>query len=165
MIASVSAASPMFAGLPKFSAVGWPPPAHRIATGSREMPMTVMTEPVTTGGKKCSSLLNTPESRKPITPATITAPKMYCSPTTPPPASLPMASIEATAANEVPCTSGSRAPIRQMPSVCSRVARPETSRAAVSRYARSPKGSPSAVPTISGTATTPAYMLMTCCRP
>ena len=95
--------------------------------------MTVMTEPVTTGGKKCSSRLNTPESRKPMTPATRTAPKMYCSPATPPPASLPMASMEATAANEVPCTSGSLAPILQTPRVCSRVASPETSSAAVSR--------------------------------
>ena len=129
------------------------------------MPITVITEPVTTGGKKGSSRLNTPDRRNPTTPATSTAPKMYCNPATPPPASLPMASIEATAANDVPCTSGSRAPIFQMPRVCSRVASPDTSSAAVSRYARSAKGRPSAVPTISGTATTPAYMLITCCRP
>ena len=133
MIASVSAASPMFARLPNVGAVTTPPPAQRIATGSSEMPITVITEPVTTGGKKCSSRLNTPDSRNPTTPATSTAPKMYCSPATPPPASLPMASIEATAANDVPCTSGSRAPIFQMPRVCSRVASPDTSSAAVSR--------------------------------
>ena len=80
MIASVSAASPMFAGLPKVGAVTTPPPAQRIATGSSEMPITVMTDPVTTGGKKCSSRLNTPESRNPMIPATRMAPKMNCSP-------------------------------------------------------------------------------------
>ena len=133
MISRVSAASPMFAGLPNDGAVTTPPPAHRIATGSSEMPMTVMTDPVTTGGKKRSRRLNTPDSRKPITPATRIAPKMNCSPRTPPPASLPMASIEATAANDAPCTSGSRAPIFHTPRVCRRVASPETSSAAVSR--------------------------------
>ena len=124
-----------------------------------------MIEPVTTGGKKWMSRLNTGVSRKPMIPATRTAPKMVVRPRAPPPAVLPMASIEATAANEVPWTSGSFAPIFQMPRVCSSVASPDTSSAAVSRYARSAKGSPSAVPTISGTATTPAYMLITCCRP
>ena len=123
----------MFAGLPKVGAVTTPPPAQRIATGSSEMPITVMTDPVTTGGKKCSRRLNTPDSRNPMTPATRMAPKMNCSPRTPPPASLPMASIEATAANDAPCTSGSLAPIRQKPIVCSSVASPDTSSAAVSR--------------------------------
>ncbi len=133
MIARVSAASPMFAGLPKVGAVTTPPPAHRIATGSSEMPITVMTDPVTTGGKKCSRRLNTPDSRNPMIPATRMAPKMNWSPRTPPPASFPMASIEATAANDAPCTSGSLAPIRQTPIVCSSVASPDTSSAAVSR--------------------------------
>ena len=95
--------------------------------------MTVITTPVTTGGKRCSSRLNTGASRKPTTPATMTAPKIAVRPAAPPPAPLPIASIDATAANEVPCTSGCRAPMRQMPSVCSSVARPDTSRAAVSR--------------------------------
>ena len=92
-----------------------------------------MTDPVTTGGKKCSSRLNTPDSRNPMIPATRMAPKMHWSPRTPPPASFPMASIEATAANDVPCTSGSFAPIHQTPRVCSSVARPDTSSAAASR--------------------------------
>src|SRR6478735_2496882 len=79
---------------------------------------------------------------------------------------MPMtAIIEATAANEVPCTIGSFAPIQGTPRVCSRVARPDTSSVAASRYDRSAKGSFSVLPTMNGTATTPAYMLITCCRP
>ena len=92
-----------------------------------------MTEPVTTGGKKCSSRLNTPESRKPITPATRTSAEDVLQPGDAAAGVAPIASMEATAANEVPCTSGSRAPMRQTPRVCSRVASPETSSAAVSR--------------------------------
>ena len=53
----------------------------------------------------------------------------------------------------------------QTPRVCSSVASPEMSSVAASRYARSANGSFSALPTISGTATTPAYMLITCCSP
>ena len=40
------------------------------------MPMTVMTDPVTTGGKKCSRRVKTPDSRNPTSPATRMAPKM-----------------------------------------------------------------------------------------
>jgi hypothetical protein len=49
-----------------------PSPAHRNDTGSREIPMTVMTTPVTTGGKK-SSLVNTGARRNATAPATMTA--------------------------------------------------------------------------------------------
>ena len=97
------------------------------------MPMTVMTDPVTTGGKKCSRRLNTPLSRNPMAPATTMAPKIAFSPAVPPPAPVPMAIIEPTAANEVPCTIGSFAPIHGTPRVCSRVARPEISSVAASR--------------------------------
>ena len=73
MMSSVTAASPMFPGSPKFG-VPAPPPAQPNDTGSSEIPMTVITTPVTTGGKRCSSRLNTGASRKPTTPATMTAP-------------------------------------------------------------------------------------------
>ena len=164
MMPRVMAASAMFEMEPK-SADPAPPAAQRMATGSSEMPMTVITDPVTTGGKKCSRRANTPDSRNPARPAIRTEPKMARRPSTPPPAEAPTAIIEATAANEVPCTIGSFAPIQGTPRVCSRVARPDTSRVAASRYDRSAKGSLSVLPTMNGTATTPAYMLITCCRP
>ena len=125
----------------------------------------MITDPVTTGGKKRSNLLNTPLSAKPTAPAITMAPKMARSPAVPPPAAAPMASMEPTAANEVPCTIGSFAPIQRTPRVCSSVARPEISSVAANRYDRSEKESFIALPTINGTATTPAYMLITCCSP
>ena len=123
----------MFAGLPKSARSPTPPPAQRIATGSSEMPMTVMTDPVTTGGKKRSRRLNTPRQQEPDDPGDQDGAEDALQPADPAACAVPMASIEATAANEVPCTIGSLAPIRQTPRVCSSVASPDTSSAAVSR--------------------------------
>ena len=60
---------------------------------------------------------------------------------------------------------GCRAPSFQKPTVCRIVARPDISRPAEIRKVMSAGGRPKAFPTIRGTATTPAYMLITCCRP
>jgi hypothetical protein len=70
--------------------------------------------------------VNTGARRNATAPATITAPKMARRPSTPP-ISVPIASMVATAAKDVPCTIGSRAPIFHTPRVCSTVATPETS--------------------------------------
>ena len=51
-----------------------PPVASAAATGSSAMPMMVMTDPVTTGGKKRISRLKYGAMRKVNRPATITAP-------------------------------------------------------------------------------------------
>jgi hypothetical protein len=51
-----------------------PPVASAAATGSSAMPMMVMTDPVTTGGKKRISRLKYGAMRKVTRPATITAP-------------------------------------------------------------------------------------------
>src|SRR5215211_7304198 len=48
-------------------------------------------------------------------PATMRAPKMARGPASPPPRVVPMASMVETAANEVPCTMGRRAPSRHTP--------------------------------------------------
>ena len=74
MIATVAKARAMFCGDAKFSAAGLPPPAQRIATGSSEIPMTVMTTPVTTSGKNRSSMVKNGAIKKATMPATMTAP-------------------------------------------------------------------------------------------
>ena len=82
---------------------------------------------------------------------------------------LPIAIIGVTAAKVQPCISGSRTPKRQKPRDWIKVAMPATNRSALIRYGRSLGASlpdcTSAPPTISGTATAPAYMARTCCRP
>lgn len=91
------------------------------------------------------------------------APKITAMPSCP--RSLPMATIGVTPANETPLTNGSRAPIRQKPSVWSRVAMPAVNRLAPMRKAVSLAVRPTAGPTIMGGATTPAYIAATCWRP
>ena len=131
MIMAVMKARARFFGAPK-SGLPAPPPAQRIATGSSEMPITVITVPVTTSGKKRSSRVNTGAIRKPSSPASSRAPKTAASPAVPP-SLVPIARIVETAANEVPWTIGWRAPIFQMPRVCNSVARPEMNRPADTR--------------------------------
>ena len=65
-----------------------------------------------------------------------------------------------------PATTGSLTPkMFEMPADWMIVAIPETSRSALTRVAIWPEFSPTAGPTISGTATAPAYMMHRCCRP
>ena len=70
----VSAARPRLPREPKSGAAGLPPPAQRIATGSSETPMMVITVPVTTGGKKRSSREKKGAAITVKIPAAITAP-------------------------------------------------------------------------------------------
>ena len=128
MITMVSTASKMFLGSPKVLEPT-PPALHLMATGSSETPMIVMTDPVTTSGKKCRRRVNTGASRRPTTPATSRAPKMARSPSGPP-VLVPIARMVDTAANEVPWTRGWRAPSFQKPRVCNRVATPDMNRPA-----------------------------------
>jgi hypothetical protein len=68
--------------------------------------------------------------------------------------------------NVAPATTGSRTPmILEMPTDWMIEAIPETSRSALTRMAMSALSSPTAGPTISGTATAPAYMMNRCCSP
>lgn len=74
--------------------------------------------------------------------------------------------IGPTAANVTPCINGSRTPKRQNPTACTIVAIPATKRSAVIRCTISSERicpAPTiAPPTISGTATAPAYIAITC---
>ena len=74
MRASVPSAYAMFRPLVGSSVGPAPPAASAAATGSRAMPMMVITEPVTTGGKYRISLEKKGAMRKVNSPATITAP-------------------------------------------------------------------------------------------
>ena len=98
-----SAAVVVIVGLPRI---------QRSATGNSEMPMIVMMQPVTTGGKKRTTLAKSGAMRKPKIPATITAPKMVARRAleSPSEALVATAVIVPTAANETPCTSGSCEP-------------------------------------------------------
>ncbi len=83
MMATVIAASAMLFGAPKVCEPA-PPAAQRMATGSSDTPITVMTVPVTTSGKKRSRLVKTGAMRNATVPATIRAPKTASSPSVPP---------------------------------------------------------------------------------
>jgi hypothetical protein len=95
--------------------------------------MTVMTTPVTTSGKKRSSRVKNGAISMATRPATSRAPKTARRPSTPPPSARPTAKILDTAAKEVPCTMGCRAPSFYTPMVCNKVARPEMNRPADTR--------------------------------
>lgn len=127
--------------------------------------MSVITEPVTTGGKKRTALLKKGAAMKPRTPATMTAPKMIGRASLLSLAEATTAVMGATPANVTPLTNGSLAPIFQKPRVCRKVASPAVNRQAPVRKVSSVPERPTAAPTISGGATTPAYMAATCCRP
>ena len=74
-------------------------------------------------------------------------------------------SIGPTEAKVTPIITGSRMPTPGKPIHCTSVASPQANRSALIRNATSSGGSFSARPMISGTATAPAYMTSTCCRP
>ncbi len=68
--------------------------------------------------------------------------------------------------NVAPATTGGRTPkTRAMPADWMTGAMPETSRSALTRMAMSPASRPAAGPTMSGTATAPAYKMNRCCSP
>ena len=129
--------------------------------------MIVMTQPVTTGGKNRTRLANSGAMTKPITPATITAPKMVASRALESPieALVATAVMVPTAANETPCTSGSCEPTYGTPSDCSSVPRPETNSAAVTSSAVGAGRARRRWPMMIGGDTTPAYIARMCCRP
>ncbi|WTG41088.1 hypothetical protein OHA20_13600 [Streptomyces sp. NBC_01579] len=113
--------------------------------GTRENPMTAMTEPVTSGGNRCRIRPNHGASATVTSPATMVAPNTAARP-----CSWPMSTAGVIAVNVDPITIGNRAPNHLKPSVCSSVARPLTRRfALISSRIRS-SGRSSATPTSSG---------------
>ena len=88
------------------------PWTQRSATGNSDIPMRVMTQPVTTGGKNRTTLAKKGAIRKPKRPATITAPKIVARRALESPSeAVATAVIGPTPANVTPWTNGSRAPI------------------------------------------------------
>src|SRR5699024_4340207 len=163
MINSVSAASPIAAMPPPASPAALPSPlsaAQSNALGSSVNPITVITEPVTTGGKNRTILPKTMLNAIPIRPAPIVAPK-----TAPRPWDWAIAPMVDTAENEAPCTSGSRDPNIGSPSVCSSVATPLTKMVAVMSTLSSAADNPAASPTINGGAMRPPYIVRMCWVP
>src|SRR4029450_5079001 len=74
-------------------------------------------------------------------------------------------SMGLTEAKVTPIITGSRIPTPVKPIHCTSVASPQANRSALIRKATSSGGSFSARPMIKGTATAPAYITSTCCRP
>lgn len=159
MTASVSPAMPMLDMEPR-SRTPAPPIAQVKATGSRDRPITVMIEPVTTGGKNRTRWAKNVDTTSPIRPAAMTAPN-----TGRRPPSSAMATIVETLANEMPCTIGQPGAERPQAQGLQNVANPLTKMPAVTRSAMSVGDSPAAPPRISGGAMTPPYIVRMCCAP
>ena len=141
------------------------PKIQLMPTRIRLMPMTAMMVPVTTGGKKRSMRLIMGAIRMETTPAPITAPKIRPAPAWPPVACA-IDTMGATAAKVTPIITGSLMPNHCVaPQAWISVTRPQTNRSAEIRCATCSGGRFSARPTISGTATAPAYITSTCCKP
>ncbi len=122
-----------------------------------------MTVPVTTGGKRGSKRLKNGAIRMVTAPAIIVEPRM---PRTPRSGLAAIAAIGLTAAKVTPIMTGIRMPnARPRPSDWISVAMPAANRSALTSSATCSGGSFRARPMMSGTATAPAYMTSTCCRP
>ena len=134
-------------------------------TRIRLMPMTAMMVPVTTGGKKRSMRLISGAMRMDTIPAPITEPKISPAPAEPP-VVCAMDTMGATLAKVTPIITGSLMPNHWVaPMAWISVIRPQQNRSAEIRWATCSGGRLSARPTIRGTATAPAYITRTCCRP
>ena len=141
------------------------PKIQLMPTRIRLMPIVAMIVPVTTGGKKRSIRLTSGAIAIATKPAPITAPKIRPAPSVPGWLAA-IATIGATDANVTPIITGSLMPNHWVaPSDWIRVTRPQQNRSAEISIATWSGVSLSARPTISGTATAPAYMTRTCCRP
>ncbi len=110
-MAFTSASHLAWSGLTMLGAVGPKglPKTQLMPTRIRLMPMTRMTVPVTTGGKKRSMRLTKGAIRMDTTPAPMTAPKMVCAPVRPG-VLVAMLSIGDTAAKVTPIITGRRMP-------------------------------------------------------
>jgi len=127
--------------------------------------MTAMMVPVTTGGKNRSMRLTMGAIRIDITPAPITEPKISPAPAVPP-VLCAIDTMGATEAKVTPIITGSWMPNQRVaPSAWISVTSPQTNRSAEISLATWSGVRLSARPTISGTATAPAYITSTCCKP
>ena len=129
-------------------------------TLSSVVPMTVRRVPVTTGGKKRSSLAKKGAARKVARPATIIEPYMAARPSVPPApgeAARPMAMSGETAVKVTPWMRGSRTPILgPSPADWMMVAMPQVNRSALMRWIVVASSRPSLWEMTRGTITAPA---------
>src|SRR5580700_4212604 len=126
-----------------------------------DRPITQMTVPATSGGKNRTSIENGLAMSKPNTPEMSIAPYTAVSPYL-----SAITIIGLSTVNVAPATTGRRTPkTLPIPTLWITVAMPETNRSALTSSPMVDVGSPSAPPTMSGTATAPAYMMNRCCRP
>src|SRR5690606_2911907 len=142
--------------------MGLPPPTQSKPTRISVTPITVMMVPVTTGGNRPISLLKTGEIKILNNPARIHAPNM---PVRPSSGFVPIAIMGVTAANDTPIITGKRIPNMPTPQAWIKVMRPQQSKSALINMVICSLVKPSASPIISGTATAPAYITITCCKP
>ena len=126
-------------------------------------PIEVITTPVTSGGNKGIKRPISGANNVVIKPAAIVAPNI---PSRPISGFIPMAIIGVTAANVTDIITGRRIPIkRPIPIHCNNVTIPQQKRSELMSIAIASFERPSRSPIIRGTATAPAYMTRTCCRP
>ena len=126
-----------------------------------DRPITQMTVPATRGGKNRTIIENGLAMSRPNTPEQSIAPYTAGSPYL-----CAMTIIGLSTVNVAPATTGMRTPkILPIPTLWITVAMPETNRSALTSSPMVVAGSPSAPPTMSGTATAPAYMMNRCCKP
>jgi len=141
------------------------PKIQLMPTRIRLTPITRISVPVTTGGKKRSSRLTTGAIRIEMMPAPMMAPKISWAPATPG-LLLAIATMGPTEAKVTPIITGSRMPNHCVaPRAWISVTRPQQNRSAEISMATCSGSSLRARPMISGTAIAPAYMTSTCCRP
>ena len=141
------------------------PKIQLMPTRIRLMPMMAMMVPVTTGGKNRSMREMMGAISIETTPAPMMEPNSNCAPLWPGLA-LAMATMGATEANVTPIMTGSLMPNHCVaPSDWISVTMPQTKRSAEISIATWSGERLSARPTISGTATAPAYITSTCCSP
>src|SRR6201996_5629479 len=161
MISITSPASAIWEIWPKDFEVGSSPAIRLTSAPISDSPMTQMTVPATSGGKKRTSIENGLAMSRPNTPETSSAPYTAGSPYF-----WAMMIIGLSTVNVAPATTGSRTPrILPMPTLWISVATPDTRRSALTSSPMVDAGSRSVPPTMSGTATAPAYMMNRCCRP
>lgn len=123
--------------------------------------MTVMTVPVTTGGKNLMIRAKTGVMSRPSAAEARTAPKAAWMPLPP----CTIATSVATLAKEVPCTSGNWLPNHGTPTDCRMVASPPTNRQLATSRPIWVVSAPAAAPTMSGGAMMPPYIVSTCWAP
>ena len=160
IIAIVNVPIARFAGLANDLAATSPPPKFWIPTGINANPITVIKDPVTTGGKNSRNRANKPAIKNTKTPAEMVAPYIAPIPNVP-----PILIKGDTDWIAEPNTTGIAIPVRRVLFSCSNVPIPVIKISAEIKYAICCRVKCSAAPINNGTRMPPEYMANTCCKP